>query len=327
MTEQQPTSSPPPGAHPLWGRQTGAAPPNPPKSSPGLLSEVKGLGGEPLDPLSHKLMRGVRFLSLLLLLVVANSFLNGEDSPLELNPVAVAAEKVEKASGGRFYLYIVYSSPAIPEPIVASGGGAANERTDRSRISLEMNNPLTGGTMHLIQIQDGEIEYTGGDIVEDKLPPGKEWVRVDESEAEEDETPLSIEESLQMLGSSGKVKLVGRESINGKMTRRYRSDIRLGDLIDFLREQDKDKEADAYERIEGLAPTQISAEGWVDRKQLLRRLRMVMPMPGEPGEPPVTVDMRIDLFDYGARPNIQLPDPDRVVEGPLDEAPASGSIS
>ena len=55
-----------------------------------------------------------------------------------------------------------------------------------------------------------------------------------------------------------------------------------------------------------------------------------MPMPGDPGEPSLTMDMRMDIFDYGAQPNIQLPDTDSVVEGPLDsdEAPsASTSIS
>jgi hypothetical protein len=37
----------------------------------------------------------------------------------------------------------------------------------------------------------------------------------------------------------------------------------------------------------------------------------------------------MDLFDYGAQPDIELPDPDTVVEGPLDGegAPAPASVS
>ena len=153
-------------------------------------------------------------------------------------------------------------------------------------------------------------------------------MRTDASEDSDDDPSLSVEDSLAMLDSSGEPQMVGRESIDGRITRHYRSEIPIGDLVDLLREQERDEEADAYEQVEGVAPTGISAEAWIDRKNLLRRMRMVLPMPsGEPGEPPVTMDMRMDLFDYGAEPSIRLPSPDRVVEGPLEDDAASSSIT
>jgi hypothetical protein len=269
-------------------------------------------------------MQGVKLLSLLLVLVLANSFLNGSGSaakdPLEFNPVASAAERVEKCPGMRLTTYVVYNFPALPQPVVGTGTGVYNAKTERSRFTLDLTGP-TGEPMQFVEVTDGDVQYEGGSLVESQLPPGKEWVRTDESDGyEEGEPSLSVDDSLQMLGSSAEVQMVGRESINGKMTRRYRSEIQLSELVKILREAGKDEEADAYEQIEGLAPTEISAEGWIDRKNMLRRMRMVMPMPrGEPGDPPVTVDMRMDFFDYGAQPDIQIPDPDSVVEGPLDE--------
>lgn len=277
-------------------------------------------------------MQGVKFLSLLLVLVLANSFLNGDaDSSadqLELNPVASAAERVEEFGGGRMSLYIVYSSPALPGPLAASGSGVFNEETGRSRIALDMKNPLTGQPMHMVQISDGDVEYDGGDIVAEELPPGKEWVRSEEGS--DGESSLSFDDSMELLDSPERFKFVGRESINGKMTRHYRGEVKVSELADWLREQGEDAKAADYEEIEGLVPTEISAEGWVDDKDLLRRLRMVIPMPGEDGGQPMTVDMRMDFFDYGATPDIQIPDPDSVVEGPLDDeedAPSSASIS
>jgi hypothetical protein len=281
-------------------------------------------------------MDAVKFLSVLLLLVLLNSFLNdgGDGTPsaerLELNPVASAAERMEKFPGGRMSLYIVYSSPALPGPLTASGYGAYNGETERSRITLDVKNPVTGGSMRSVQISDGEIEYAGGAIVADELPPGKQWVRTEKGAGGDRESPMTFEESMEMLGSAAEAELVGRESINGKMTRRYRGEIKISDVVEFLREKGKDEEADAFEQIAGQAPTQISAEGWVDRKNLLRRLRMVIPMPGEEGGPPMTVDMRMDFFDFGAQPDIGLPDPNTVVEGPLeddDAAPAPASVS
>lgn len=275
-------------------------------------------------------MNGVKVLTVLLLLVLANSLLHHEEEPLAVNPVAAAAERVEKAGGGRMSLYFIYSSPATARSISASGSGVFNEETDRSRIALELKNPLTGETIQMVQIQDGDVEYEGGALVAKMLPPGKEWVRTDKSdEPEEDEMPLNMEDSMELLDSSGKIHMAGHESVNGKMTRRYRGEVQLGDLIDLLREKGKDTEADAYERIEDVSPTQISAEAWIDRRNMLRRMRFVMPMPGDPGEPPLTIDMRMDFFAYGIKPDIQLPDPDSVVEGPLDEneAPSTSSVS
>lgn len=280
-------------------------------------------------------MNGVKLLSLLLLLVLLNSFLNdGSDGApsaerLELNPVASAAERVEKFAGGRMSLYVVYSSPVLPGPLVAAGSGVFNEETGRSRLTLNMKNPLTGQPMQMLQISDGDVEYEGGDIVAEDLPPGKEWVRTDEG-GEADEDSLNFEDSMELLESPERFELVGRESINGKMTRHFRGEVKIDELIDWFRKQGEDGKAEEYEAIQGVAPTEISAEGWVDRKNLLRRLRMVIPTPSEEGGPPMTIDMRMDFFDFGAQPDIQLPDPDTVVEGPLEDdgaAPAPASVS
>ncbi|MDQ2629771.1 MAG: hypothetical protein M3Y75_02180 [Actinomycetota bacterium] len=343
MSGAPPNSTPPPGAKPVWGSYGagGAVAPSHTAQQPGQPSQssplaAKAFGDEPLQPLSRRLLQVAGFLSVLLLAVLANSFLNSSEegspeAPIALNPVAAAAERVEENSGGRLSLYVIYSSPAFPQPVSAKGGGVYNEETERSRLTFEVTHPITGEQVQMIYIDDGEVEYEGGDVVGEDLPPGKEWVRTLESEKpEEDETPLNMEETMEMLDSSEQVKLVGKESINGKMTRRYRGEVRISELVDVLREKGKDVEADAYERIEGESPTQISAEAWVDRKNLLRRLRMVVPMPGEPGEPLMTVDMRMEFFDYGAKPDIKLPDPDSVVEGPLeedDDAPSSASVS
>jgi hypothetical protein len=264
----------------------------------------------------------------LLVLVLVNAFFHEEESGLELNPVAAAAQHAEQIDGGRMNLYIVYSSPQFPQPVSASGGGVFNEKTHRNRFTLEIRNPLTGERMRLVEINDGDVKYQGGAMVEDALPPGKSWVRTNESdEPEEDETPLNMDESMKLLNGSGQVQMVGRESVNGKATRRYRGEVQLDDLVDLLREKGKDTEADAYERIEDASPVQITAEVWIDRNNLPRRMRFVMPMPGEPGEPPMTVDMRMEFFAFGAEPEIRIPDPASVVDGPLDAPPTTATTS
>jgi hypothetical protein len=322
VSQSPPTSIPPPGAAPLWGSHSGSGARVP---AGGPTPSGAPADGDRLEPLSRRLLQLAGLLSLLLLAVLANSFFHSGEDPLDFNPVAHAAEKAQNIPGGRFSFYIAYSSPASPASVTATGSGAYNAKTDRSRAVFELKAPT--GALHAVEISDGDFEYLSGDLLEEELPPGKVWVRNKESESGGDEASLDPQDSLRILDSSGAVQMIGREPINGKMTRRYRGEIRMGEFIDLLRENDEDEAADAYEGIEALTPTGISAEAWLDRKNLLRRFRMVMPVPGEPGEPPLTVDMRMDIFDYGAEPAIQLPDPDTVFDGSLDEASASGSIT
>ena len=65
---------------------------------------------------------------------------------------------------------------------------------------------------------------------------------------------------------------------------------------------------------------------WVHRENLIRRMRFVMPTPGEDGAP-VTVDMRMDPFGFGAEPDIRLPDPATAVDGPHGDPAAPSSAS
>jgi hypothetical protein len=137
LSPDQPTSSPPPGAKPLWGSYDGkGGAPAPAKSSP-VPSPAGGsrrprieiaslFGGDDLDPLSQRLLKLAGALSVLLVLVLLNSFLNGGGSSpsspsssaeqLELNPVASAASRLEDDMSARMSLYIVYSSRCCPDP-------------------------------------------------------------------------------------------------------------------------------------------------------------------------------------------------------------------
>jgi hypothetical protein len=316
---EMPNSAPPPGAPPLWGSSGYARSQPQPRSA--TATTPSNAGGS-LDPLSRRLLRVVGLLSVLLIGVIVNAALHGDENAPALNPVAEAAAKVERCPGFNFNLYVVYSSPALPGPISAQGKGAYNADTKRTLVTLSLNSPT--GPATFVEVDDDTHAYEKSNTFSAELPPGKEWVRTEKDEDKEG-TDLDFGESMRMLSDSGNVRVVGHQSVNGKMTRRYRANIAIAKLVELLREQDKDDVADAYESLEGVAPTGISVEAWVDRKNLVRRMRYVMPTPGEDGAPPMTMDMRMDLFNFGNHPDIQLPNPDTVVDGPLDSSAAATS--
>jgi hypothetical protein len=319
---EMPKSAPPPNSPPLWG-SSGSARGRPQPPSPTATTPGSAWGS--LEPLSRRLLQVVGLLSLLLIGVVAMSALDGDENAPALNPVAAAAARAESSPGFNFNVYVVYSSPALPRPLSAQGKGAYDADTERTRVALSLDSPITG-PLRLVEVTDDTHTYKKGNKLSAVLPPGKEWVRTEKDEGGED-AGLDFDEAMRVLSDSGNTRVVGHQSVNGKTTRRYRADIAIARLVELLREQEKGDVADAYEDLEGVAPTGISAEAWVDRRNVLRRMRIVMPSPGEDGAPPMTMDMRMDLFNFGDHPDIQLPDPDTVVDGPLDSSAAPTSAS
>lgn len=288
-------------------------------SNPRASALTKLVGGEPLDPLSRKLMDGVKFLSLLLVLVLVNSFLNSDaESRLEFNPVAAAAERTQSEPGARFSMKVIYTSPSLPQTLVAHGSGSINSQTGFSQAVLDMDGPGEG-PVRVETVSDGTTMYMRGTGISDRLPGGKEWVAMQpflgHSEQEAMVGGGDVDSALQMFTAvDGSVREMGREKVRGVPTRRYRTSISLDGYAELLRDEGKDELAEHYEKIATLMPGPVVGEAWIDDREIVRRSRVVMNLPGDSGEPGLTMDMRMDLFDFGAAPDIQLPDPSRVLD-------------
>jgi hypothetical protein len=276
------------------------------------------IGGEPLDPLSRRLMDGVKFLSLLLILVLANSFLNdGAESRLEFNPVAAAAERTQSQPGARFTMKAIYTSPSLPGPLVGNGSGSINSETGYSQAALKLDSPK--GLVQIETVSDGTTVYMRGTGISDELPSGKEWVAMQpflgHSEQEAMVGGGDVDSTLQMFTAvDGSVREMGREKVRGVPTRRYRTSVSLNGYAELLRDEGKDELADHYEKLATLMPEPVIGEAWIDDEEIVRRSRVIMDLPGESGQPEMTMDMRMDLFDFGARPQIQLPDPSQAFD-------------
>lgn len=327
MSPDQPTSAPPPGGSPIWGSYDGGgasaptrATPRPSRGPSPRASALSSLvGGEPLDPLSRRLMDGVKFLSLLLVLVLVNSFLNGSgESRLEFNPVAAAAERTQSKPGAHFTMKAIYTSPSLPQPLAGHGSGSINSQTGFSRVEMTMDEPGKG-PVRIETISDGTTIYMRGTGISEELPSGKEWLAMQpflgHSEQEAMVGGGDVDSALQMFTAvDGSVREMGREKVRGVPTRRYRTSISLSGYAELLRGEDKDELADHYEKLATLMPGPVVGEAWIDDEEIVRRSRVVMELPGESGQPTMTMDMRMDLFDFGARPDIQAPSPSQVFD-------------
>jgi hypothetical protein len=255
-------------------------------------------------------MYGIGVLSLLLILVVANSFFHSGENPL--NPIAAAAERTQSQPGARFTLRAVYTSDSLPRPMIARGAGAYNTESGLSEANLRVDSP-TKGWIAVQSISDGTSIYMGGSAFAGELPDGKEWMKIEpflgHSQEELVLSGSGADESLGTLSNvPGDAERLGREKIRGVPTQRYRTQVSFDDYSQLLRQEGKDELADQIDKYGTLYATSPVVEGWIDAKGILRRTRMVMTIPVPPGQPALTMDMTTELFDIGAHPAIVVPD-------------------
>ena len=306
------TSVPPPGAQGRWGAYSL----NP--------APVPQAGGDP-DPerLAPRLLQAAAGLSVLLLLVVANYALRGDENPF--NPIAQAATRTAQMPGSRSTIEAIYTSTALANPVVATGEGVYSARTGRSRVTLSVPSSEFG-SMDLEAVGDERTVYVRSDEIAHDLPPGQDWIGIQPWLGHTESTALAgngdTNGTLEMLRAvDDDVEALGEEEVRGVATERYSGSVDFERYAELLGEEGKGALARQMEALAKLMPEGTDVEVWIDARGIVRKTRMVMTMPTAAGRPALTMDMRIELFDFGIDPEVRLPDPDRVFDAtPLTRA-------
>jgi hypothetical protein len=158
--------------------------------------------------------------------------------------------------------------------------------------------------MKMLVVSDGASMYMRSDLF-GSLPDGREWMGFDLSVLPGMETPAPAEmdakSELAMLeAATGGVRKLGEEVVRGVPTTRYSGEIDNVERAEELREEGAEKIASQLEH-----GSPIAVEAWIDREGLIRRMRILQTQMGEGGEQ--SIDIRMDLFDFGIEPQIEPP--------------------
>lgn len=272
------------------------------------------------DPLSRWALRIAGVLALLVILVALNAMLRGgEENPFDPNPIAAAAEQTRALQGARMTISATMAAAGQTMTMSGSGAFAAD---GRSEMKMTMQAPPPVGSVEVEMVGSEELLYVRSPLFSTTLspgtlPPGKEWLAAEPSLASEEYDVLAEGsdpwEQLEMLrAASGTVVELAPERVRGATTRRYRGTIDFDSYADILREEGDDDAADQLDDVGDGATG--SVEAWIDRQGRLRRARVVTGFALEPGAPAVTMDMQMELYDFGVEPAIRLPDPATVVD-------------
>jgi hypothetical protein len=273
------------------------------------------LGGEPLEPLSVRLLQAAGVLSLLLILVVVNSLLNSGsgESPFNPNPVAAAAERTAEVPGMRITMTMRVESESTA-PVTVTGNGVYNGEENLAEVTYN-GIAIEGQKLKAEAILGEDGWYFRYPQLAGKMPEGKEWLKLSGFPGQKDlSTPgvANPTESLQMLSGSGAVRRLGPAKIGHAQTTRYRVTQTAAELTETLRSEGKDELAEA---VEGASPQivgPVQSEVFIAQSGVVRRLR-VTTTTAEDGKT-VTTRMRMDFSDFGIKPKIAIPDDSRVYD-------------
>lgn len=240
-----------------------------------------------------------------------------------LSPVAQAADSTAKVPGSRFEMS--GSVNAGPVSVGMSADGAYNGRTDRTEMTMRMELPaaaataLPGGSAPTFSVvSEGAVTYMSSTLFPSAALGGAKWIKLDLSalggDAFQQAAAMDPRAQLeQLLGASDDARQVGRERVRGVQTTRWSVSVDLDRSLDVLRDRGQgDGAAQLEQMIDELGVDSVPVEVWIDDRNLLRRMAMNMPFEaqGQSG----SLQMTIELFDFGSDPQIRIPGPGEVAD-------------
>jgi hypothetical protein len=237
---------------------------------------------------------------------------DGEDGGGPLNAIAAAAERTQLEPGGRASMEAVVT-PAEGESFTMTGQMVFDDEKDLSRAVMTFPNPKSGDMVTMRVVTDGTVMYIRSSLF-GLLPDGREWMSLDLAFGEDLESPLPADADakgeLELLEEVTGVGKRGREVVRGVPTTRYAGTIDVSEQAERLREQGGDGLSSLVEEKGG--PLRI--EVWIDDDGLVRRMGYASSQPGVEGEGRTMIDMRMDFYDFGSTPEIEVPDPSEVFD-------------
>jgi hypothetical protein len=217
-----------------------------------------------------------------------------------LNAIAKAAEATQREAGGHALIHATITASDTPEG-VTEAGSFVFENGGRTRGTLVVRGHTTGRRAKVQVIADGTTSYASSDQFS-SLPEGRKWVKVDFSST--DSSPSlpadgGPKEGLKLLEQMDGAEEIGKQDIRGVANRRYRGTLPVSAKEVFGVEVQ-------------VSPPQV--EVWIDARDRVRRVTVIVIGSVEGEEGSTTTDMTIDFLDFGPVPKIELPQQDEIYD-------------
>jgi hypothetical protein len=249
----------------------------------------------------------------------------GGGGALSLDPVASAATKTEKSGGEHMTFRVRVRLPGNGGSFVVSGSGDFDSTKNRGRASLQFAGlPQLPGKGE--EIVDGTVVYFRFPALENKLPGGKRWLKID---LEKQGRAMGVDLNSLMQNSTGDptqmlhylesastgVQKIGTETVAGAATTHYSSVVDLDKLA-----QARPREKTSIRHLEQLTGVHdIPVDVWIDGDGYVRKLKESIAT----APPEMKMVMSFQLSSFGKQVTVTPPPADQV----LDVSSVGGTAS
>jgi hypothetical protein len=294
-----PTSSPPPGARPLYTSYGG--------SGGRLNAPAPG----PTGGFGRAVAIAAVVVGLAVAAILALGLRDGSGNGTPFSPIAEAAETTAGQSGARFSG--TGQARGSGFEMSMRFRGAFNGETDRSMIRMQTSTPAAPQVAQMMNpfvgVTDEASMYMSSPAFASELPDGKTWMKLDLSEFGADDAASmetgsidgrAVLSQLEMV--SDDARALGAEKVRGVPTTHYAATLDPELRAEQLREAGSDLGAQVVESQGGAA----TADVWVDHRGLVRRTAATIPF-GIVAGPGATMSMTMDFYGFGAAPEIDVP--------------------
>jgi hypothetical protein len=262
----------------------------------------------------------------------------------ELTSLTGIAQKSSAADTARFALTLEMTMPGADQKLSFSAEGAFDTPAKRAQLTVDLSSfaelfksfgSSLGGTVtgdlgdakdwKLEAIQDGATAYIRFPLMAKQLPPGKTWIKGDARDlSSADAGQLSQfgsfagtdpREAFGILKAvSGPIEVVGSEEIRGVETSHYRTTIDTARLEALVPADKRQSLGGLDQAAKQAGLTELPLDVWIDAEQRIAKLSVDLDAKQPGSDASVKASLVVELYDYGAPLDLELPPADQVVD-------------
>lgn len=263
----------------------------------------------------------VRLLATVLLGALAVVACGGQSGNSALAAVTLAASKTSEAGTARFAIEMETTTQG--QTVSGTGSGELDLERELSHIEMTMEGLPGSGNIDSELYSSGFTMYMRSESFGMSAPGVKEWIEIDlQATGEELGFDLGAFQqlgqndptaSLDFLRGAKSVDEIGSEEIRGTTTTHYRAVIAWDSVVQEVPEDARPAMEANVELIkEWTGEDEMTFDVWLDDEGRMRRQAMEFAYVQGPAAG-TTMDMTVEMFDFGVDVDIQLPDPSDVI--------------
>ena len=271
-----------------------------------------------------------RLLCLLAALAVFAALSGCGADDLSPTSIARAADATIAKNGMKIQIDQTMTVPGAG-PVTMTGAGAIDTRGQASHLTMKLTGMPGGGTGGLDAddlttevITDRLVVYTRTPQLGSALGQGKSWLKVDLAEAAKGagidlasmmQTGQDPAQAIRQLEAvSGDIEKVGEEDVRGVSTTHYRATIDFSKYPELVPAADRAAARASMQQLTKLTGAKTApVEVWVGEDDLLRRFKQKLRLE-IPGAGASSIEQQFELYAFGTKVDITVPDADKVVD-------------